>query len=622
MYDTFVSMHSQAQPPRESDTPTPATWAVLRPSLDLALIGNGTIAALVDAAGSIVWCCLPRFDGEPVFGALMRGADPTEGLFTIVIENQQRSEQAYDAATAVLRTRLFDSEGQAIEITDFAPRFVHHGRMFRPAQLVRRLRVLHGRPRVSIRLLPLTGLDALTPQVTRGSNHLRYLLSGQVLRLTTNAPVSFVASGRWFTLHSPLSLVLGPDETLDGDIEETARQFEERTAAEWRQWTSRLALPFDWQDAVIRAAITLKLCQYEETGAIVAALTTSIPEAPDSGRNWDYRYCWLRDAFFVVRALNSLAEVGTMESYLRWLYDVLRDGRGRVLQPLYGVGLEHDLSERVLDGWTGYRGMGPMRVGNQAFEHAQHDVYGHVVLGASQAFFDHRLQRRADLQDFALLETVGEQAWRLHDQPDAGMWELRTRAHVHTASAVMCWAACDRLAKIGSALGQPERAARWTVRAEAIRQRVLVACWNERRQAFVDSFDGEMLDAGVLLMAEVGFIDARDPRFLSTLDALERTLCDGPHMRRYEAADDFGTPQTAFNVCSFWRIDALARVGRLAQAREAFDALLAARNAAGMLSEDFDPRSAELWGNLPQTYSMVGIVNGAVRLSRRWEEFV
>lgn len=622
MYDTFVSMHSQAQPPRESDTPTPATWAVLRPSLDLALIGNGTIAALVDAAGSIVWCCLPRFDGEPVFGALMRGADPTEGLFTIVIENQQRSEQAYDAATAVLRTRLFDSEGQAIEITDFAPRFVHHGRMFRPAQLVRRLRVLHGRPRVSIRLLPLTGLDALTPQVTRGSNHLRYLLSGQVLRLTTNAPVSFVASGRWFTLHSPLSLVLGPDETLDGDIEETARQFEERTAAEWRQWTSRLALPFDWQDAVIRAAITLKLCQYEETGAIVAALTTSIPEAPDSGRNWDYRYCWLRDAFFVVRALNSLAEVGTMESYLRWLYDVLRDGRGRVLQPLYGVGLEHDLSERVLDGWTGYRGMGPMRVGNQAFEHAQHDVYGHVVLGASQAFFDHRLQRRADLQDFALLETVGAQAWRLHDQPDAGMWELRTRAHVHTASAVMCWAACDRLAKIGSALGQPERSARWTVRAEAIRQRVLVACWNERRQAFVDSFDGEMLDAGVLLMAEVGFIDARDPRFLSTLDALERTLCDGPHMRRYEAADDFGTPQTAFNVCSFWRIDALARVGRLAQAREAFDALLAARNAAGMLSEDFDPRSAELWGNLPQTYSMVGIVNGAVRLSRRWEEFV
>lgn len=617
-------MHSQAQPLRESDTTTPAPGrpAALRPSLDLALVGNGTIAALVDAGGSIVWCCLPRFDGEPVFGALMRGPDPTEGMFAIEVENQQRSEQAYDAATAVLRTRLFDSEGQAVEITDFAPRFVHHGRMFRPAQLVRRMHVLHGRPRVRIKLLPLTGLDALTPQVTRGSNHLRYLLSDQVLRLTTNAPVGFVASGRWFTLHSPLSLVLGPDETLDGDIEETARQFEERTAAEWRQWTSRLALPFDWQDAVIRAAITLKLCQYEETGAIVAALTTSIPEAPDSGRNWDYRYCWLRDAFFVVRALNSLAEVGTMESYLRWLYDVLRDGRGQALQPLYGVGLEHDLSERVLDGWPGYRGMGPMRVGNQAFEHAQHDVYGHVVLGASQAFFDHRLQRRADLQDFALLETVGEQAWSLHDRPDAGMWELRTRAHVHTASAVMCWAACDRLAKIGAALGQPERAARWTARAEAIRQRVLVACWNERRQAFVDSFDGEMLDAGVLLMAEVGFIDARDPRFLSTLDALERTLCDGPHMRRYEAADDFGTPQTAFNVCSFWRIDALARVGRLAQAREAFDALLAARNSAGMLSEDFDPRSAELWGNLPQTYSMVGIVNGAVRLSRRWEEFV
>jgi GH15 family glucan-1,4-alpha-glucosidase len=192
---------------------------------------------------------------------------------------------------------------------------------------------------------------------------------------------------------------------------------------------------------VIRAAITLKLCQFEETGAIVAAMTTSIPEAANSGRNWDYRFCWLRDAFFVVRALNSLSEVGTMEDYLRWLYDVIRGSDDGHVQPLYGIGLERQLSESIVTHLPGYRGMGPVRVGNQAHEHFQHDVYGNIVLGAAQAFHDHRLFRRADAADFAALEAVGEQAWLLHDRPDAGMWELRTRARVHTSSALMSWAA-------------------------------------------------------------------------------------------------------------------------------------------------------------------------------------
>jgi GH15 family glucan-1,4-alpha-glucosidase len=261
-------------------------------------------------------------------------------------------------------------------------------------------------------------------------------------------------------------------------------------------------------------------------------------------------------------------------------------------------------------------------VGNQAFEHAQHDVYGNIVLGASQAFHDHRLFRRADRRDFELLERVGEQAWRLHDQPDAGMWELRTRARVHTSSSLMCWAACDRLAKAAVTLALPERAAHWRERAERVRARILEAAWSEQRRAFVESFGGKDLDASVLLMAEVGFLDARDPRFVSTVEALERTLGDGPFMRRYEAADDFGLPQTAFNVCAFWRVDALARIGRREQAREHFEALLAHRNPLGLLSEDIDPRTGRLWGNFPQTYSMVGIVNGAMQLSVPWDRAV
>jgi hypothetical protein len=276
-------------------------------------------------------------------------------------------------------------------------------------------------------------------------------------------------------------------------------------------------VPLEWQDAVIRAAITLKLCQYEETGAIVAAMTTSIPEAPHSGRNWDYRYCWLRDAFFVVRALNSLSEVGTMESYLQWLYNVVRGAASGHVQPLYGIGLERSLPESIVAHAKGYRGMGPVRVGNQAQEHFQHDVYGSVVLGAAQAFHDHRLLVRGDSADFAALEMMGEQAWRLHDQPDAGIWELRTRARVHTSSALMCWAACDRLARIAVVLGLPVRASLWHQRADVIRGNILQHAWSHERQAFVESLGGRDLDASVLLMAEVGFLPPQDPRFVSTV---------------------------------------------------------------------------------------------------------
>ncbi len=606
--------------------PAPASFST--PSLNLGLIGNGSVAALVSPDGRFVWACLPRFDSTPVFDALLNSRDEwaAAGSFAIELEGLARCEQAYEHGTAVLRTQLWDERGQGVEIIDFAPRFSHHDRMFRPMQFVRRVRPLAGHPRIRVRLLPQGDWGQTAAQVTRGSHHLRYVLPQMTLRLNTSAPLTYVADGTTFELRGPVSFLLGPDETLAGGIDETARDFEERTLSHWRHWTRRLALPLQWQDAVIRAAITLKLCQFEDTGAIVAAITTSVPEAPNSGRNWDYRYCWLRDAFFVVRALNSLSEVGTMEDYLRWLYNAVRSAQGGPndghVQPLYGLGLEHQLSESILSHVPGYRGMGPVRLGNQAYEHFQHDVYGHIVLGAAQAFHDQRLFRRGTAEDFAALEAVGERAWQLHDQPDAGIWELRTRARVHTSSVLMAWAACDRLARIAHALGRPDRRQHWSGRAEHIRRLILEQAWNPKRGAFVESLGGEHLDASVLLMAEVGFLPAQDPRFVSTVDALERTLCDGPFMRRYEAADDFGKPEVAFNVCSFWRVDALARIGRHEQARESFEALLAMRNDVGLLSEDLAPATGELWGNFPQTYSMVGIVNGAVRLSAPWDSVV
>ncbi|TCT08751.1 GH15 family glucan-1,4-alpha-glucosidase [Tepidamorphus gemmatus] len=592
--------------------------------LDLGLVGNCAVSALVDSVGRIVWCCLPRFDGDPVFHALLGAppqADRHAGAFTVDLDDHMRSEQAYDPNTAILRTRLWSSAGDGIEITDFCPRFASRGRMFRPAQLVRRLRPLTGRPRITVRVRPRFAWGREAPAITMGSNHVRYVGADLVLRLTTNAPVTYLAGEVPFVLDGPMDFLLGPDETVSEGIAPLAREFEEETASHWRGWSRRLAVPLEWQDAVIRAAITLKLCTFEETGAIVAAMTTSIPEAPGTQRTWDYRYCWLRDAFFVVRALNSLAEVETMETYLRYLYNIVRDCDGHV-QPVYGIARERHLVETVADSLPGYRGMGPVRVGNQAHEHLQHDVYGNIVLAASQSFFDQRLFRRPTLDDFRDLERIGERAFALHAVPDAGMWELRTRARVHTSSSLMCWAACDRLARIAANFGLADRARYWSAQAATIHKAIIDNAWSPERGSFVESFGGSDIDAGLLLMAEVGFLDPCDARFVATVDRIGRELRHGNHVHRYAAADDFGTPATAFNICTFWYIDALARIGRREEAREMFESVLATRNPLGLMSEDVDPRTGERWGNYPQTYSMVGLINGAMRLSRRWDSVV
>jgi GH15 family glucan-1,4-alpha-glucosidase len=591
------------------------------PSLNLGVIGNCAYSALVDERGRIVWCCLPRFDGDPVFNALLDSSE-AGSLWAFEIEDFERSEQDYKDNTAILRTRLYDSQGQGVEITDFAPRFSSRDRMFRPLTLIRRVKVVSGTPRLRVLMRPRFDWGLQAPTLTQGSHHIRYVGTAQTLRLTSDAPLNYVLAETFFVVDRQMNFILGPDETLMGGIEETARLFEQETASYWGTWARRLAIPLEWQDAVIRAAITLKMSLFEDTGAIVAAMTTSIPEAPNSGRNWDYRYCWLRDAFFVVRALNSLSEVGTMEDYLRWLNNIVVRSRGGHIQPLYGIGQEEQLPEAILGHLPGYRGQGPVRVGNQAQEHFQHDVYGNIILGASQSFHDHRLFRRAGRAEFGYLEAVGEQAFLVHDQPDAGMWELRTRARIHTSSALMCWAACDRLAKVASTLELPERIRFWRERADKIRERILREAWSEQRQAFAESFGGRDLDASALLMVEVGFIDPNDARFIATVDALERSLCDGPYMRRYEAPDDFGKPETAFNICTFWRIDALARIGRRGQAREIFEVMLKSRNPLGLLSEDTHPVTGEMWGNFPQTYSMVGLINAAVRLSAPWDTVI
>ncbi|MEG3192787.1 glycoside hydrolase family 15 protein [Lysobacter sp. D1-1-M9] len=582
------------------------------------MVGNGSVAALIDARARVVWGCVPAFDGDPTFCALLSPNEHEGGDYAIELDDFESAEQHYLPNTAVLRTVLRDRHGGAVEITDFAPRWHWHERFYRPVMLLRRLCPLSGSPRIRIRLRPLADYGAAVPETTWGSNHIRYLVPGFTLRLTSDVPVRLVRDQLPFVLDRDLHLVLGPDETLTQPVATFVRHAEERTIAYWREWVRYLSIPLDWQDAVIRSAITLKLCQYEETGAIVAAMTTSIPEAAYTVRNWDYRYCWLRDSTFVVRALNRLGATRTMEDYLRYVFNLASsDG---LLQPLYGIGFETQLSEEEVASLAGYRGMGPVRRGNLAWVQKQHDVYGSVVLASTQLFFDQRLVHRGDVAMFERLETLGEQAAAAYDQPDAGLWEFRGRAEVHTYSSVMCWAACDRLAKIAAQLGLDDRAKHWRQRADRMHTHICDHAYDAELGHFVESLDGNRLDASLLLLADLGFIKAEDPRFIGTVEAIGRELKLGDALFRYVAPDDFGTPETSFTICTFWYIDALAAIGRCDEAREMFERILGRRNPLGLLSEDLAFEDGEHWGNFPQTYSHVGLINAAMRLSRPWQE--
>lgn len=589
-------------------------------SLDLAPIGNCAQSALIDRNGRYVWACVPRIDGDPMFCALMSGRDPEEdqtGIWAIDLVDQVSSEQHYERNTPILVTTLTDAKGSAVEITDFCPRYRRFNRLYRPNAFIRIIRPVSGAPRIRMRLKPAVEWGARAAETTAGTNHIRFRVPG-TMRLSTSAPTTHVLSGQIFRLEQEHVFFLGPDEPFDDDLRARVRAMYDNTKLYWQRWTRMLATPLEWQADVIRAAITLKLCVHEETGAIVAAMTTSVPEFANSGRNWDYRFCWLRDAYYTVQALNRLGAADIMEGYLAYLRNIIDATPSGRIQPVYGVGMEPILQEATIDTLRGYRGMGPVRIGNQAHEHHQHDVYGQIVLSTVQAFYDSRLLRPPSVDDFYALESVGERAYDVHLKPDAGLWEFRTKAATHTYSTLMCWAACDRLANAANRLGLNERQSFWRGRADEIRGAIETKAWNEKLGRFAATLGGREMDASLLQMLDTRFVGADDPRFLATLKAIEHDLRRGDHVLRYADADDFGTPETAFNFCTFWLIEALYLVGRRDEARALFEQMLARRTHAGLLSEDCDLTNGAPWGNYPQTYSLAGLINCAVLLSNPW----
>ncbi len=589
-------------------------------NLDLAPIGNCAVSALIDRQGRYVWACVPRVDGDPMFCALMSGRDPAEeqdGVWAVDLIDQVNAEQRYERNTPILITTLTDSRGASVEIIDFCPRYRRHHRTYRPNAYVRILRPVNGVPRVRMRLKPAADWGARAAEATTGSNHIRYHVPGR-MRLSSSLPISTIHESRDFRLEQEHVFFLGPDESFADDLRTGVHEMYEHTRFYWQRWARGLATPLEWQADVIRAAITLKLCVHEETGAIVAALTTSVPEFPGSGRNWDYRFCWLRDAYYTVQALNRLGAADILEGYLSYLRNIIDATPSGRIQPVYGVGREPILQEAEITSLPGYAGMGPIRVGNQAHEHHQHDVYGQIVLSTVQAFYDTRLLRPPTLEDFRALESVGDRAYEVHLKPDAGLWEFRTKAATHTYSTLMCWAACDRLANAAAQMNLGDREQHWRGRADEIRSAIETQAWNADLGRYAATLGGGEMDASLLQMLDTRFLKSDDPRFASTLKALQQDLQRGDHVLRYADEDDFGKPETAFNFCTFWLIEALYLVGEHAEARRLFEAMLARRTHAGLLSEDSDLTTGAPWGNYPQTYSLAGLINCAVLLSKPW----
>jgi GH15 family glucan-1,4-alpha-glucosidase len=581
-----------------------------------ALIGNCNYSALVDR-GRVEWLCWPRFDSSFVFGALLdteRG-----GVFAVEPAGEAACEQRYVENTNVLRT-VFTGAGGSFEVLDFAPRFREHGRTYKPNMLVRILRPLSGEPLVRVRCQPTYDYGKARATRWLASNHIQYCDLPAPLRLTTDVALTWIDEERPFVLDRARHLVLTWGQPLEAPLQETAERFLQRTIDYWRAWVRNGRVPRDYQREVIRSALALKLHQFEDTGAIIAATTTSIPEHKGSGRNWDYRYCWLRDAYFSLQAFDTLGYTDEMERFLVYLRN-LCEIHGDDLQPLYSISGEAKLEERVLEHLSGFHGERPVRVGNQAYVQPQFDVYGEMVLAISRMLLDVRFAEHESMSSARRLVTrLLAQIEKHLDKPDAGLWELRGRRSVHTFTLLMHWAGARRAAAVGEALAAPElvqRAQRVTAAADALlRER----CWDGERGILVQRTDGREVDAATLLAVQFGWLPGSDPRARGHVQAVCKALAlEGGLLRRYDGVDDFGEMKAAFTVCSLWAAQALGAVGDATAGRALFERVLALDNGLGLYSEDIEPQSGAQWGNFPQTYSHVGVINTAFQLGRAWE---
>lgn len=578
-----------------------------------ALIGNCSYQALVDHTAKIDWLCWPRFDSSPVFGGLLD--ESLGGYFSIQpVGERWSSKQEYLDNTNIVRT-VFKSERGSFEVIDFAPRFLQFERHYKPNMLVRLVRPLTGDPVVVVRCRPTYDYGRIQPAARIASNHINYDIPGENLRLTTDMPLNYVLEERAFLLDHDTHLVLTWGNPLEAPLRETVSSFFERTRLYWERWVKHTALPGKFQREVVRSALTLKMHMYQDTGAITAAATTSLPEWPGSGRNWDYRFCWLRDAYFTLRSMRRIGHFDEMEAFVGFIKNVASSKPS--LQPVYGISGETELTETILEHLTGYKGSGPVRAGNGAADQVQYDAYGEVIATIAPFFLDFRFKDHGGSHAIGLVKSLLQHIEETMELPDAGIWEIRDDNRVHTFSLLFHWVGAKVAIRIGEALRDAELIEQ--AKNLEIRARTLIdeRAWNDECGFYSDALTSDNEDAALLMMINLGYLTKDDPRAVSHLRALQRKLLINGHlMHRYLHHDGIsGDHGATFTVCGFWNVEALARLGFIQEAEVAFEQMLSYANHVGLFSEDIDPRTGQQLGNFPQTYSHVGIINCAFAIS-------
>ncbi|MDF0642435.1 MAG: glycoside hydrolase family 15 protein [Nitrospira sp.] len=587
------------------------------------LIGNCQTSALISVAGAVEWMCAPRPDSPPIFGRLL---DPDGGHFSIMSPagaKEPTTSQQYLPNTNILITTVTSANGDAFQITDFCPRFEQYGRIYRPAALFRLVEPLHGTPAIRVSCQPVSGWDKAPVPPVRGNNHLRYDIRGESLRLLTNMPLTYLCDEIPVALTRKFYFGLTWGLGIEDDLIKVTHDFLEQTARYWRTWVKHCSVPLLHQQAVIRSALALKLHCFEDTGAILAAMTTSLPEEAGGPRNWDYRYCWLRDAYFALTAFNNLGHFEEMEAFLNFLLNIAHThehSRDR-LRPVYTLSQGLPLPEIEHANWAGYRGSTPVRSHNQAADQIQNDAYGEMILTFTPIFFDERFfdLRTKDLD--GLLGHLAHLCVRGIGQRDAGLWEIRGGWQEHSFTNLLCWAGLERLERIQQAghlrsIPLDLTAARLQA-AQALLKGVQEGAL---RNGPTDSSH----DAALSQLAILGYPDRHlcESTVLHIVDdlAMKRDGTETGFFYRYVRKDDFGKPESAFVICSFWIAQALARLGRLAEARSILDRVQAAANHVGLFSEHFMPGVNIQSGNFPQAYSHVGMINATFAVSPPWSD--
>jgi len=582
----------------------------------MGLIGNCSYQAHIHKDTNVKWMCWPRFDSSFIFGSLLD--ENNGGQFTVHPDGEiKNSEQRYLENTNILCTEITCEEG-SYRVIDYAPRFLQFDRYYKPLMFIRKIEPINGTPRINVKCDPVGNYGKIRPEKYEGSNHIEYLGMEKELRLTTDFPLSYIINDQSIVLNEEKYLVLTYGAPLEAPLKSTCEDFLEKTKLYWRGWVKNLSVSNFHQSDINRSALALKIHQYEDTGAIIAAGTTSLPESDGSTRNWDYRFCWMRDAYYTLTAFNNIGHFEELERYFNYIINISVKSRNR-FQPLYGISGQADLIEKILD-LPGYLGNQPVRIGNQAYEHVQNDVYGQVLVSLLPLFTDKRFINSERSSAMHLVHNLINKIDELIDEPDAGLWEFRNLSQYHAYTYLFHWAGASAAKKIGQSFGDKKIAA-LADKLKKLSSEKVEACFDKDRGVYSQAIGSKNLDASNLQLILMNYLDHNSDIAKNHLQAMEKDLKTKEGLfYRYKHSDDFGEPETTFLICAFWYVEALTCVGRVDEAIETFEKLVGYSNHLGLLSEDVEAGSGSQWGNFPQAYSHVGLVNAAYRISRKLDK--